>query len=48
MLCQARTPKPVVAFYRRVMESNAVVPSASEAALDPFAAAALDSRVDDW
>ena len=43
-----RTPKPVAHWYRGVMAANAVTPSASEAALDHFSAAALDSRVDDW
>ena len=43
-----RTPKPVATWYRGVMRANAVVPTASEAALDHFAKSALDSRVDDW
>jgi beta-glucosidase len=45
---QVRTPKPVVSFYRGVMQENAVVPSASEARVDPFSQEALDSSVDDW
>ena len=43
-----RTPKPVVSWYRQMIAANAVVPSASEAKLDPFSKEAVDSRVDDW
>ena len=44
----ARTPKPVVAFYRSVVEQNAVTPTAAEAHLDVFGAEALEYRVEDW
>jgi hypothetical protein len=45
---QVRTAKPVVPFYADCIASNAVVPSASEARLDPFEKAARDFKVDDW
>ena len=43
-----RTPKPVVELYSCVIAANAVVPSASEVSLDPFADSALDFRPDHW
>ena len=43
-----RTPKPVVAFYRTIIEGNAVKPTEAEATLDVFAPAASRFRVDDW
>lgn len=44
-----RTPKPVAQAYRAIIEANGVRPNdAKEAALDPFALEALDSRVAQW
>ena len=43
-----RTPKPVVAWYRGVVERNAVPARKEEAALDQFGKQALDFRVADW
>lgn len=45
---QVRTPKPVVPWYRSVVEANAVVPTAAEARLDVFGKAALGFRVQHW
>jgi len=43
-----RTPKPVCAFYKGVVEANAVQPTPKEAALDVFGRKALDYRVENW
>jgi len=43
-----RTPKPVVAFYRSVIETNAVTPTREERVLDVFGPKALKHRVQDW
>lgn len=43
-----RTPKPVCAFYKEVIQANAVTPTAKEAKLDVFSKAALDFRPESW